>query len=72
LKRSRTPFDRLGLPEAEQKYMAGVGAQYIRDGLPNTGIACKEGRDFHEFENGLKQHPDLFREHFASVVAVLG
>ncbi len=52
--------------------MAGVGAQYIRDGLPNTGIACKEGRDFHEFENGLKQHPDLFREHFASVVAVLG
>lgn len=63
-------FDRLGLPEAEQKYLAGVGAQYdsemvyhnIQENLERQGVI------FLSIENGLKQYPELFREHFASVV----
>ncbi|NMC16636.1 MAG: Fe-S cluster assembly protein SufB [Chloroflexi bacterium] len=66
----KNTFDRLGLPEAEQKYLAGVGAQYdsemvyhnIQENLEKQGVI------FLSIENGLKQYPDLFREHFASVV----
>jgi len=66
----KNTFDRLGLPEAEQKYLAGVGAQYdsemvyhnIQENLERQGVI------FLSIENGLKQYPDLFREHFASVV----
>jgi ABC-type transport system involved in Fe-S cluster assembly, permease component len=66
----KNTFDRLGLPEAEQKYLAGVGAQYdsemvyhnIQENLERQGVI------FLSIENGLKQYPELFREHFASVV----
>ncbi len=63
-------FDRLGIPEAEQKFLAGVGAQYesemvyhnIQEHLAAQGVI------FLSIEDGLKQHPDLFREHFGTVI----
>ena len=68
----KNTFDRLGLPEAEQKYLAGVGAQYdsemvyhnINEHLEKQGVV------FLSIENGLKQYPDLFREHFSTVVPI--
>jgi Fe-S cluster assembly protein SufB len=68
----RNTFDRLGIPEAEQKFLAGVGAQYesemvyhkIQEHLEKLGVI------FLSIEEGLRQHPDLFREYFSTVVPI--
>ena len=68
----KTTFDKLGIPEAEQKYLAGVGAQYDSEMVyHNVQEALeKQGVIFLSIENGLKQHPELFREHFSTVVPI--
>ncbi len=66
----KNTFERLGIPEAEQKFLAGVGAQYesemvyhnIQKQLENQGVI------FLSIEEGLKQYPDIFKEHFGTVV----
>jgi Fe-S cluster assembly protein SufB len=66
----KNTFDKLGIPEAERKFLAGVGAQYesemvyhsIQDHLEKIGVI------FLSIEDGLKKHPDLFREYFSTVV----
>jgi Fe-S cluster assembly protein SufB len=66
----KSTFDRLGIPEAEQKFLAGVGAQYesemiyhsIQDQLAEQGVIFKS------IENGLKEHPELFREYFGTII----
>src|SRR5580658_7544396 len=63
-------FDRLGIPEAERKFLAGVTAQYesevvyhsIREDLEKQGVI------FLDMDNGLRQHEDIVREHFATVI----
>ena len=63
-------FDRLGIPEAERDILAGVGAQYesemVYHSLKEEWEA--QGVIFDSIEDGLRNHPDLFREHFATVV----
>ena len=63
-------FERLGIPEAEQKVLAGVGAQYESEMVYHS---LKEEWDskgviFDSIEDGLKNHPELFREHFGTVI----
>jgi len=68
----KNTFDKLGIPEAEQKFLAGVGAQYesemvyhsIQDHLQKLGVI------FLSIEEGLRQHPDLFREYFGKVIPI--
>ena len=63
-------FDKLGIPQAEQKYLAGVGAQFdsesvyhnLRKDLEAQGVV------FMDTDTALKEHPDLFREHFGTVI----
>ncbi len=63
-------FDKLGIPEAEQKYLAGVSAQYesevvyhsMKEDLEEMGIV------FTDTDSALKNHEDLFREHWAKVI----
>jgi Fe-S cluster assembly protein SufB len=63
-------FERLGIPEAERKFLAGVGAQYdsevvyhsVREELSKLGVV------FMGTDQGLKEHPDLFRKYFGTVV----
>ena len=63
-------FDRLGIPEAEQKFLAGAGAQYdsemvyhrVREELEAQGVIFKS------IEAGLREHEDLFREYFGTVI----
>ena len=65
-------FDKLGIPEAEQKFLAGVGAQYesemvyhsIQEHLEEQGVI------FLSIEEGLRQHPDLFQEYFGTVIPI--
>ncbi len=68
----KNTFDKLGIPEAEQKYLAGVGAQYesemiyhsVHQELKDQGVI------FLSIEEGLRQHPDLFREYFSTVIPI--
>lgn len=65
-------FNKLGIPEAEQKFLAGVGAQYesemvyhsIQEHLEEQGVIFKS------IENGLREHPDLFREYFGTIIPI--
>ena len=66
----RETYRRLGIPEAEQKVLAGVGAQYESEMVYHS--LKKEWEDkgviFLDTETGLKEHPEIFREHFGTVV----
>ncbi|MBM6399550.1 Fe-S cluster assembly protein SufB [Phycicoccus sonneratiae] len=67
----KNTYDKLGIPEAEkQRLVAGVAAQYesevvyhqIREDLEEKGVI------FVDTDTGLREHEDLFREYFASVI----
>ena len=69
----RKTYDRLGIPEAEkQRLNSGVAAQYesevvyhaIREDLAEQGVL------FLDTDTALREHEDLFREYFASVIPV--
>jgi len=63
-------FERLGIPEAERKFLAGVTAQYesevvyhsIREDLAKMGVI------FTDMDSGLREHPDIVRKYFGTVV----
>jgi Fe-S cluster assembly protein SufB len=63
-------FDKLGIPEAEQKFLAGVGAQYdsevvyhkIKESLEKQGVI------FLSCDQGLRDHPELFKQYFGTVI----
>lgn len=63
-------FDRLGIPEAERKFLAGVGAQYESEVVYHSLKEEweRQGVIFLDTDSALKQYPDLFREYFATVV----
>jgi len=66
----KNTFDKLGIPEAEQKFLSGVGAQYesemvyhaIRKDLEEKGVL------FLSMDDGLRQHPDLVKEYFSTII----
>ena len=65
-------FDKLGVPEAERKFLAGLGAQYESEMVYHSiqEHLEKQGVIFLSIEDGLKQYPDLFREYFGTVIPI--
>jgi len=65
-------FDRLGIPDAERKFLAGVGAQYESEMVYHSILEHleKQGVVFLSIEDGLKQYPDLFKEYFGTVIPI--
>ena len=63
-------FEKLGIPEAERKVLAGVGAQYESEMVYHSLREEweKQGVIFDSIEDGLKKHPDLFREYFGTII----
>ena len=63
-------FEKLGIPEAEQKFLAGVGAQYESEMVYHSIQAHLEekGVIFKSIEHGLRDHPELFREYFGTII----
>ncbi|MGQ4808188.1 hypothetical protein NKDENANG_01555 [Candidatus Entotheonellaceae bacterium PAL068K] len=63
-------FDRLGIPEAERKFLAGVGAQYdsevvyhsLKDELQKIGVI------FLSPDQALQEYPDLLHEYFGTII----
>ncbi len=66
----RNTFDRLGIPEAERKFLAGVTAQYesevvyhnIREDLQKQGVI------FLDMDSGLREYPDLVKQYFGRTI----
>jgi len=63
-------FDRLGIPEAERKFLAGVGAQYDSEVIYHSLREEweKQGVIFLDMDSGLREHEDLVREYFATII----
>jgi Fe-S cluster assembly protein SufB len=66
----KATFDRLGVPEAEKKFLAGISAQYdsevvyhsVKKTLDDQGVI------FLDMDSGLREHPDIVKKYFASVI----
>ena len=66
----KNTFDRLGIPEAEQKWLGGVTAQYeseavyhsIREDLEEQGVL------FLDMDSGLKEYPEIVKKYFGTVI----
>src|SRR5690349_2708033 len=66
----KATFEKLGIPEAERKFLAGVGAQYdsevvyhnVREELTKIGVV------FMGTDQGLKEYPEIFKQYFGTVV----
>lgn len=63
-------FDRLGIPEAEQKYLAGVSAQYESEVVYHNMEKELEdmGVIFKDTDSALRENEDLFREYFGKLI----
>src|ERR1700748_1504725 len=63
-------FDRLGIPEAERKFLSGVGAQYESEVVyhqVNEKLEA-QGAIFTDMDTALREHEDLLREYWATVI----
>ena len=66
----KNTFDKLGIPEAEKKFLAGVGAQYesevvyhsLREDLEKQGVL------FLDTDTALKEQPEIFKKYFAKII----
>lgn len=68
----KNTFDKLGIPEAERKFLAGVGAQYESEMVYHSiqEHLEKQGVIFLSIEDGLRQYPELFRQYFSTVIPI--
>jgi Fe-S cluster assembly protein SufB len=63
-------WDKLGIPEAEKKYLAGVGAQYesevvyhkLQEDLEQQGVI------FLDMDSGLREHEELVKQYFGTII----
>ena len=66
----KNTFDKLGIPEAERKFLGGVGAQYesevvyhkIREDLEKLGVV------FLDMDGGLREYPEIVKKYFCTVI----
>jgi Fe-S cluster assembly protein SufB len=66
----KNTFDRLGIPEAEKKYLAGVKAQYESEVVYGSlrEELSKQGVIFTDMDSALREYPDLVREYFSTII----
>ncbi len=63
-------FDRLGIPEAEKKFLAGVKAQFESEVIYGSlqEDLGRQGVIFTDTDTALREHPDLLREYFSTII----
>ena len=63
-------FEKIGIPEAERKYLAGVTTQYESEAVYHNMLdeVRQKGIIFLDIDSALKEYPDLFRKYFAKIV----
>ncbi len=66
----KNTFDKLGIPEAERKFLSGVGAQYESESVYhqiNEQLEA-QGVIFTDMDTALREHEDLVREYWATII----
>jgi len=66
----KNTFEKLGIPEAERKFLAGVGAQYeseviyhsLREDLQKLGVV------FLDMDSAVREYPDLVKQYFGTII----
>ncbi|MBD3167997.1 MAG: Fe-S cluster assembly protein SufB [candidate division Zixibacteria bacterium] len=66
----KNTFDRLGIPEAEKKFLAGVSAQYesevvyhsVKKELEDQGVV------FMDMDSGVRERPEIVKKYFGTVI----
>ena len=63
-------WDKLGIPEAEKKYLAGVGAQYESEVVYHKLQADLEAKGviFLDMDSGLREHEDIVKQYFGTII----
>jgi len=66
----KATFDKLGIPEAEKKFLAGVGAQYESEVVYHSlrEDLAKQGVLFLDTDAALVEHPELFKKYFGKII----
>jgi Fe-S cluster assembly protein SufB len=66
----KATYDKLGIPEAERKYLAGVTAQYESEVVyhRNREELARQGVLFCDMDTALREYPDLVRQYFGTII----
>ena len=66
----KNTFEKLGIPEAERKYLAGVTTQYESEAVYHNMLSevQEKGVIFLDIDSGLKEYPEIFRKYFGRIV----
>lgn len=66
----KSTFDKLGIPEAEKKFLAGVGAQYESEVVYHSlrEDIAKQGVMFLDTDSALKEQPELLKKYFGKII----
>jgi Fe-S cluster assembly protein SufB len=66
----KNTFDRLGIPEAEKKFLSGVKAQFESEVVYGSlrEELSKQGVIFTDTDSALREHPDLMRKYFSTII----
>ena len=66
----KSTFDRLGIPEAEKKFLAGVKAQYESEVVYGSlkEELSKQGVIFTDTDSAVREYPDLVRQYFSTII----
>jgi len=66
----KNTFDRLGVPEAERKFLAGVTAQYESEVVYHSieKSLVEQGVLFMDMDSALREHPEIVRKYFGTVI----
>ena len=66
----KNTFDRLGIPEAEREFLAGVSTQFESEVVYSSTLEELEAQGviFLDTDTALKEHPELFKKYFSTVV----
>ncbi len=63
-------YDRIGIPEAEKKFLSGVSAQYESEVVYKSihSMLSKKGVIFLDMDSGLREYPELVKQYFGTVI----
>lgn len=69
-KEIKDTYDRIGIPEAEKKFLAGVSAQYESEVVYKSiqSMLTKKGVIFLDMDSGLANYPDIVKQYFGTII----
>ncbi len=66
----RDTYDKIGIPEAEKKFLAGVSAQYESEVVYKSinQMLSKKGVIFLDMDSGLREYPEIVKQYFGTII----